>query len=75
MEIDGEPEYEIARIVDSKIDRRRSCKLLYKVIWSGYEDTEDESSWLSAAELQHAVDLIDQFHTSYPHKPGPLSSL
>jgi len=30
--IDGEPEYEISKIVDSKIDRRRACKLLYKVI-------------------------------------------
>ena len=40
--IDGEPEYEISRIVDSKIDRRRACKLLYKVIWLGYEDTEDK---------------------------------
>jgi len=29
--IDGEPEYEISKIVDSKIDRRRTCKLLYKV--------------------------------------------
>jgi len=41
--IDGEPEYEISRIVDSKINRRRACKLLYKVIWLGYEDTGDES--------------------------------
>jgi len=30
--IDGEPEYEISKIVNSKIDRRRACKLLYKVI-------------------------------------------
>jgi len=30
--IDGEPEYKISKIVDSKIDCRRACKLLYKVI-------------------------------------------
>jgi len=30
--IDGEPEYEISKIVDSKIDYWRACKLLYKVI-------------------------------------------
>ena len=30
--IDREPEYEISRIVDSKIDRQWACKLLYKVI-------------------------------------------
>ena len=41
--IDGESEYEISWIVDSKIDHRWVCKLLYKVIWLGYEDTRDES--------------------------------
>jgi len=41
--IDREPEYEISQIVDSKIDRRQICKLLYKVIWLGYEDTGDKS--------------------------------
>jgi len=30
--INREPEYEISKIVDSKIDRWRACKLLYKVI-------------------------------------------
>ena len=41
--IDREPKYEIFRIVDSKIDCQRACKLLYKVIWLGYEDIRDES--------------------------------
>jgi len=43
--IDGEPEYEISKIVDFKIDRQWACKLLYKVIWLGYKDTND-SKWL-----------------------------
>ena len=30
--IDGEPEYEISQIVDSKINHQWTCKLLYKVI-------------------------------------------
>jgi len=70
--IDGEPEYEISRIVDSKIDCRRACKLLYKVIWLGYEDTGDESKWIPVSELTHAVDLVSDFHIAYPTKPGPL---
>jgi len=41
--INGEPEYEISQIVDSKIDRRWACKLLYKVIWLGYKDTGNKS--------------------------------
>ena len=41
--IDGEPKYEISQVVDSKIDYQWACKLLYKVIWLGYEDTGDKS--------------------------------
>ena len=41
--IDGEPKYEISQIVDSKIDCQQTYKLLYKMIWLGYEDTGDES--------------------------------
>jgi len=41
--IDREPKYEISQIVDSKIDHWWACKLLYKVIWLGCENTRDES--------------------------------
>ena len=41
--IDREPEYEISWIVNSKIDFQQACKLLYKVIWLGYEDIRDKS--------------------------------
>jgi len=41
--IDGKSEYEISQIVDSKINHQWACKLLYKVIWLGYEDTGDKS--------------------------------
>ena len=70
--IDGEPEYEISRIVDSKIDHRQACKLLYKVIWLGYEDTGDESKWISTSKLTHATDLVSDFHIAYPTKPSSL---
>jgi len=70
--IDGEPEYEISWIVDSKINCRWACKLLYKVIWLGYEDTGDESEWILTSKLTHAADLISDFHIAYPTKPGPL---
>jgi len=60
--IDGEPEYEISKIVDSKINHRRACKLLYKVIWLEYEDTDNDSKWLPATELEHAKELLSDFH-------------
>jgi len=70
--IDREPKYEISWIVDSKIDYWQACKLLYMVIWLGYEDTGNESKWISASKLTHAVDLVPDFHIAYPAKPGPL---
>jgi len=70
--IDGESEYEISQIVDSKIDHQRACKLLYKVIWLGYEDTGDKSEWIPASKLSHAADLVSDFHITYPAKPSPL---
>ena len=70
--IDKEPKYKISQIVDSKIDHQWACKLLYKVIWLGYEDTGDESEWISTSELTHAADLVSNFHITYPTKPSPL---
>jgi len=72
IEIEGDLEYEIAEVLDSKIDRRRRCKLLYLVKWLGYEGTDDETSWLPADELGHASDLVSDFHKAYPDKPGPF---
>ena len=51
VEVQGELEYEIAEIADSKIDHCRSCKLLYLVCWLGYKNTE-EFSWLPTRELE-----------------------
>ena len=73
--IDDELEYEIPEILDSKMDnRRRVCKLLYLVKWTGYEGTDEETSWLPANELGHASEIVTEFHTRYPTKPGPLPS-
>ena len=75
VDIEGELEYEISEIVDSKIDKHRSCKLLYLVHWLGYENTDEELSWLPATELEHADELVSDFHSTYPQKPGPISKL
>jgi hypothetical protein len=73
VDIDGEPEYEISEILDSKLDRhRRQCQLLYLVQWSGYEGTDEETSWLLATELGNASELVLDFHAAYPNKPGPI---
>ena len=74
VKIDGDIEYEIAEILDSKIDRRRRhCNLLYLVRWAGYEGTDEETSWMLATELGHASEIVTEFHSAYPAKPGPWS--
>ena len=71
VEVDGDLEYKIEVILDFKLDRRRCCKLLYLVCWSGYEGSKDETSWITADELSHAQELISDYHLLYPDKPGP----
>jgi hypothetical protein len=74
--VDGEPEYEISEILDTKIDRRRrTCQLLYLVRWAGYQGTDEETSWILATELGNASELVQDFHSAYPDKPGPIAML
>lgn len=75
VEIDGDIEYEISEIVDSKLDKRQKCPLLYCVRWTGYEDTDEEYTWVLATELEHAPEAVADFHLRYPDKPGPFFSL
>ena len=76
IEIDGEQEYEISEILDSKIDRRRkACPLLYLVRWAGYEGTSDETQMILATELEHTAELVADFHKAHLDKPGPLEKV
>ena len=72
IEINDELEYEIAEILDSKINNRRKCKLLYFVHWTGYEGTDEENSWLPATELDHTQEIVSDLHARYLRKPSPL---
>ena len=75
VEIEGEPEYKIAKILDSKIDWCHcNCKLLYLVCWLSYKGMDEETSWLLAMELGHASNLISNFYSCYPSKLGPHSA-
>ena len=71
--IDGELEFKIAEILDSKVDQRRcNCKLLYLIRWTRYAGTDEETSWILATELGNAPELVTDYHATYPTKPGPL---
>ena len=75
VKVDDEPEYEILGTLDSKIDQRRHCNLLYLVQWSSYEGTDDKTSWLLTMELDHASELVWDYHLFDPDKPGPYIPL
>ena len=71
--IDGELEFEITEILDSKVNQRHhNCKLLYLIHWTGYASTDEETSWTLAMELGNAPELVADYHVAYPAKPGPL---
>jgi hypothetical protein len=59
--IDGEEEFVIEEIIDSRMFRG---KLQYLVKWEGYPTSDNQ--WLPVSELNHAPDLIEQFHLTHP---------
>ena len=73
VEIDSDIEYEVSEILDSKLDRQfqGNRSLCYLVHWSRYEGTEEEISWVSTQDLEHAQEVIRVFHHHYLAKPGP----
>ena len=64
-EINGEEEYEVREILDSRIVRRR---LEYLVDWKGY--SEEERTWEPAENVSGAADLVAEFHRRYPQRPA-----
>ena len=50
------------------------CKLLYKVIWLKYKNTEDESDWLSILELVHTSEVVFNFYLVYSNKPSVVAT-
>jgi Chromo (CHRromatin Organisation MOdifier) domain len=73
--IDSKPKFEVSKILDANIDnRRKKCKLLYLVRWMGYEGTDKETSWILTTKLGHNSELVRDFHTSFPGKPGLLAT-
>ncbi|CAJ0945496.1 unnamed protein product [Ranitomeya imitator] len=62
--VEGELEYVVEKILDSRVSRR---KLQYLVKWKGYG--QEDNSWVFASDV-HAADLVRAFHLAHPGRPG-----
>jgi hypothetical protein len=73
VEMEDDLEYEVARVVDSKLDLRLKNPLMYMIEWKGYEDSPDDDryQWTQADQLEGSADVIADFHEEHPNKPGP----
>ena len=61
---DGIEEYEVEKILDSRIFRG---KVEYLVRWKGYGVEEDE--WCPVRDVQGSKQLVAEFHRTHPQAP------
>nr|ODN90843.1 hypothetical protein L204_05681 [Cryptococcus depauperatus CBS 7855] len=55
VEVEGEEEWEIEAILDSKIDKRFAERRRYLIKYLGYEEYE----WKGESELEHCKKLLE----------------
>ncbi|KAG0155742.1 hypothetical protein PDIDSM_2915 [Penicillium digitatum] len=67
VEVEGLEEWEVEDILDSRWERRGrgGPRLKYTVKWIGYDEPTEEP----AEYLDHAREIVRNFHRRYPHKP------
>ncbi|MBW0499112.1 hypothetical protein O181_038827 [Austropuccinia psidii MF-1] len=68
--IEEEEEWEVSKILDSKIKRG---KLWYLVKWKGFSQDPERSPWEPTESLKNCPELVKDFHYLYPDKSGPNS--
>lgn len=69
IEINGEPEYFVDHILESRVYRR---KLQYKADWEGWPP---DPTFYDASSFKHSAQKLRQFHQAYPEAPGPPVNL
>ena len=65
IEVNGEEEYEVKKILNSRVRHR---KLQYLIKWLGYPDSNNE--WVPKGHIAGSKELVDLFHRLYPEKPN-----
>ncbi|MBW0471822.1 hypothetical protein O181_011537 [Austropuccinia psidii MF-1] len=69
--IEGEEEWEVSQILDSKL---RIGKLCYLVEWKGFSKDPERSTWEPTEKIKNCPELRKDFHSLYTDKPGPNPS-
>ena len=70
IEVNGEAEWEVERILASRLLRKRT--LQYKAKWIGY-DTDPE--WYNAENFKGSPHMLRDFHANNPSAAGPPAQL
>ena len=65
IQIEGEDEYELAEIIDSRLHYN---KLQYRAKWKGYSPEHDKV-WYPAENFNNASLAVERYHRKYPGKP------
>jgi len=65
IEVNGENEWEIEKILAS---RKRGRRLQYRASWVGHDP---DPKWYNASNFKGAPHRLRDFHRNYPARPGP----
>ena len=66
---DGEEEWEVEKILASKITRK---KVFYRASWIGYDE---DPEWYSVSDFKYSPYKLRAFYKEYLEAPGPPRSL
>jgi len=66
VEVEGQEEWEVGEVLDSKIQRGA---LFYLVDWEGFGP--EDRTWEPAINLENSTELVEAFHLTYPNRPSP----
>ncbi|MBW0499263.1 hypothetical protein O181_038978 [Austropuccinia psidii MF-1] len=70
--VEEQAEWKVAQVLDSKL---RRGKLWYLVAWKGFSEDPERKTWEPASSITNSPDLVKDFHSLYPDKPGPNTSI
>ncbi|MBW0491574.1 hypothetical protein O181_031289 [Austropuccinia psidii MF-1] len=69
--VEEKEEWGVSQVLDSKLKRG---KLWYFVEWKGFSEDPEITTWEQVSNLTNSPDLLKNFHSLYPEKPGPITS-